>query len=224
MAGLLTQMDHSVWKESTFLHLKEPKGGMSRRTIVSVSYPWFVHLNPFFKCQPAQAISTWFILRINLKAPSGCCFFLVSSSSGQSHIFDPLFCFCPHLRWDSWSTAPPNSPSFSYLIFQRSVGSCAASQLCFSVFIHPPAPNLPSISLQYAFILLFSSSSPPPPSFSLSCPGSGADCSSIRRSRTWPFSERHLITDTAQQWTALKLNHFVLIYSEMVCALTDVWQ
>ena len=73
-------------------------------------------------------------------------FLLVSSSSGQSDIFDPLFCFCPHLRWDSWSTAPPNSPSFSYLIFQRSVGSCAAGQFCFSVFIHPPPPtfNLPS--------------------------------------------------------------------------------
>ena len=207
MAGLLTQMDHSEWKGGD---VKENY----RFSIISLVCP----PEPFFKCQPAQAISTWFILRINLKAPSGCCFFLVSSSSGQSHIFDPLFCFCPHLWWDSWSTTPPNSPSFSYLIFQRSVGSCAASQFCFSVFIHPPP------SLQSPFILLFSSSSPPPPSFSLSCPGSGADCSSIRRSRTWPFSERHLITDTAQQWTALKLNYFVLIYSEMVCALTDVWE
>ena len=132
--------------------------------------------------------------------------------------FRSIVLLLPAPEVGSWSTAPPNSPSFSYLIFQRSVGSCAAGQFCFSVFIHPPP------SLQYPFILLFSSSSPPPPSFSLSCPGSGADCSSIRRSRTWPFSERHLITDTAQQWTTLKLNYFVLIYSEMVCALTDVWQ
>ena len=27
MAGLLTEIDRSVWKESTFLHFKEPKEG-----------------------------------------------------------------------------------------------------------------------------------------------------------------------------------------------------
>ena len=75
MAGLLTEIDRSVWKESTFLHFKEPKGGdvkeNYRFSILSLVCP----PERFFKCQPAQAISTWFILRINLKAPSGCCQF-----------------------------------------------------------------------------------------------------------------------------------------------------
>ena len=151
MAGLLTEIDRSVWKESTFLHFKEPKEGdvkeNYRFSILSLVCPPEVSTCSsnldliYFEDQPEGPL--W-LLSI---------FLLVSSSSGQSDIFDPLFCFCPHLRWDSWSTAPPNSPSFSYLIFQRSVGSCAAGQFCFSVFIHPPP------SLQSPFILLFSSSS-----------------------------------------------------------------
>ena len=219
MAGLLTEIDRSVWKESTFLHFKEPKEGdvkeNYRFSILSLVCP----PEPFFKCQPAQAISTWFILRINLKAPSGCCQFSSWFPPVLANLTFSIHCSASARTWGGIPgpprlLIPPHSHIWSFNV-QLGPVLRVSSASPFSFNPHPPF-NLPSFC--------FFPPPPPSPSFSLSCPGSGADCSSIRRSRTWPFSERRLITDTAQQWTALKLNYFVLINSEMVCALTNVWQ
>ena len=120
---------------------------MSRRTIVSVSFPWFVHLNPFLSVNLLKQSRPDLFWGSTWRPPLAVVNFLLGFLQ-----FWPIWHFrsivllLPAPEVGSWSTAPPNSPSFSYLIFQRSVGSCAAGQFCFSVFIHPPPPtfNLPS--------------------------------------------------------------------------------
>ena len=144
-------------KKAHFCISRSPRGDVKenyRFSILSLVCP----PEPFFKCQPAQAISTWFILRINLKAPSGCCCFLVSSSCGQSHIFDPLFCFCPHLRWDPGPPRlliPPHSHIWSFNV-QLGPVLRVSSASPFSFTPQPPT------SLQYPFNMPSFCFFPPP--------------------------------------------------------------
>ena len=145
MAGLLTQIDHSVWKESTFLHFKEPKGRISRRTIVSVSFPWFVHLNPFLSVNllkqsrpdlfwgsiwrpPLAVVSSWFPpVLANLTFSIHC------SASART---------CGGIPGPPRLLIPPHSHIWSFNVQLGPVLRVSSASL-FSFTPHPPF-NLPS--------------------------------------------------------------------------------
>ena len=147
MAGLLTEIDRSVWKESTFLHFKEPKEGdvkeNYRFSILSLVCP----PEPFFKCQPAQAISTWFILRINLKAPSGCCQFSSWFPPVLANLTFSIHCSASARTWGGIPgpprlLIPPHSHIWSFNV-QLGPVLRVSSASPFSFTPHPPF-NLPS--------------------------------------------------------------------------------
>ena len=147
MAGLLTEIDRSVWKESTFLHFKEPKEGdvkeNYRFSILSLVCP----PERFFKCQPAQAISTWFILRINLKAPSGCCQFSSWFPPVLANLTFSIHCSASARTWGGIPgpprlLIPPHSHIWSFNV-QLGLVLRVSSASPFSFTPHPPF-NLPS--------------------------------------------------------------------------------